>query len=993
MDYFKQEIKKNINILMNGNRLEKAKQLLKQYEEIVQNDVEIYSMNGIIAMLEQRNDDAQTIFTNGLKIDNQNVDLLYNLGYLYDSIDQKDKALNCYKQALQYSQDEELRKDLQNLVMDIEHQTDERKTAKNDLIVEKNARKASIVVLTYNNLEYTKLCIESIRAYTDPGTYEMIVVDNASKDDTVSWLKEQTDIKLILNSENQGFPKGCNQGIEIADQDNDILLLNNDTIVTPRWLENLNTCLYSSETIGAVGSVTNSCSNYQTIPVRYNNLDEMFTFAQNYNISDPTKWEERLRLVGYCMLIKRKVVNEIGLLDEIFTPGNFEDDDYSLRIRQAEYRLILCKDTFIHHFGSASFGKEANKYNALLVKNREKFMNKWGVDPLYIAEVRRDITAAIELQQDEINILQIGCFGGGTLLDIKNQIPHAKLYGIEMAKQAVYYTGHFADIHVGGLSEIKNFSKRFFNYIVITIHYENANDLIKVLEAIKPYLMLEGEIILNLSDHFISNSNLYIDKIGNALKDMKVWVDLKSEGRLLKIKYNKRDIHDDLPLVSILIPAYNRPEYLQLALESALNQTYSNVEIVICDDSTNDEVEKRVNGYISIHKNIRYYRNEKNLGQFDNDLKLFELASGEYVNYLMDDDLFEPMKIERMMQYFIADKKKEIKLVTSQRQLIDENGNILPESMLTQKIFKEDTIIDGHQLGNFVMMHNFNCLGEPTTVLFRKEDLIEPFGTFNGRRYGCNVDQAAWFTLLAKGKAVYIADTLSYFRIHSQQQLQTPKMKLLGALDYAHEILTAYQKGFLQKKEDCKVALENCISYVSAVFKEIQGQDMDRGLVLELQESIHLLNKMSENYSCKIEEKQTNILSNNLDRKLKFLLRRIENNIEYDQSLAEIIGQISSGSIYIVDLIENIRKNMIHKEKLLNTIALEFYKRGGQDAALEILMKSYELNPKDYDTAYNLAYITYKLGETETAITILDGIQQKDSDMISLMEEIMGEKR
>ena len=90
----------------------------------------------------------------------------------------------------------------------------------------------SIVILTYNKLNYTKKCIESIRKYTCKESYEIIVVDNASTDGTIEWLKTQSDIITIFNKENLGFPKGCNQGIEIA-QGSEILLLNNDVIVTP----------------------------------------------------------------------------------------------------------------------------------------------------------------------------------------------------------------------------------------------------------------------------------------------------------------------------------------------------------------------------------------------------------------------------------------------------------------------------------------------------------------------------------------------------------------------------------------------------------------------------------------------------------------------------------------------------------------------------------------------------------------------------------------
>ncbi len=147
--------------------------------------------------------------------------------------------------------------------------------------------KTSIIILTYNNLIYNNICIDSIRKYTQKDTYEIIVVDNNSTDGTREWLKEQKDIKVILNDENVGFPKGCNIGIDASLAENDILLLNNDTVVTPRWLDNLKTCVYSDDKIGAAASITNNCSNYQSINVPYIDIKDMIPFADDNNVSNP----------------------------------------------------------------------------------------------------------------------------------------------------------------------------------------------------------------------------------------------------------------------------------------------------------------------------------------------------------------------------------------------------------------------------------------------------------------------------------------------------------------------------------------------------------------------------------------------------------------------------------------------------------------------------------------------------------------------------------
>lgn len=237
----------------------------------------------------------------------------------------------------------------------------------------------SIIILTYNQLEYTKLCIESIRKFTPQDSYEIIVVDNGSSDGTVDWLKEQNDIKVILNKENLGFSKGCNQGINVSIGEN-ILLLNNDTIVTPNWLYNMDRSLWKEDKIAAVSCMSNYVTNNQQIEVEYTNIYSMLAFALNFNILNFDKHDQMDKLIGFCMMIKKEVINKIGLLDENFLIGNFEDDDYCLRMRKAGYKLILCKDTFIHHFGSISF-KNTPTLDIFEISriNEEKFKNKWNL--------------------------------------------------------------------------------------------------------------------------------------------------------------------------------------------------------------------------------------------------------------------------------------------------------------------------------------------------------------------------------------------------------------------------------------------------------------------------------------------------------------------------------------------------------------------------------------------------------------------------------------
>jgi GT2 family glycosyltransferase len=235
----------------------------------------------------------------------------------------------------------------------------------------------SIVILTHNEWAVTKACLESIRLHT-PEPYELIVVDNGSTDETSQSLKDQQDVKLIRNETNLGFPKGCNQGIEAASGDS-VLFLNNDTVVTENWLKNLLRELYSDERVGMVGPVSNYVSGQQQIPVKYHELSDLDRFAKEHCEQHSGQWVSARRLVGFCLLVKRSVLNEIGLFDERFGIGNYEDDDLCLRALQAGYSLRIVYDSFVHHVGHVTVRNITDvNFTQLLVQNKLKAAEKWG---------------------------------------------------------------------------------------------------------------------------------------------------------------------------------------------------------------------------------------------------------------------------------------------------------------------------------------------------------------------------------------------------------------------------------------------------------------------------------------------------------------------------------------------------------------------------------------------------------------------------------------
>ncbi|SEL67167.1 Glycosyltransferase, GT2 family [Paenibacillus sp. cl141a] len=237
-------------------------------------------------------------------------------------------------------------------------------------------KKTSIIIPTFNGRELLKDCIYSIKRHTNE-PYEIIVVDNGSSDGTVD-ICRQEGITFISLANNIGFPAACNKGLKIATGDT-LLLLNNDVIVTRNWLQNMLNCLNSETNIGIVGPLTNYASGKQQINMPYTSLEEM---SNQLNEPDASKWLQVDRIVGLCFLFKRELMDRIGLLDERYSPGHFEDDDYCYRARNAGYTFRIAGDVFVFHHGSASFAKQdMSQVKQLIDTNKQKFMDKWGVDP------------------------------------------------------------------------------------------------------------------------------------------------------------------------------------------------------------------------------------------------------------------------------------------------------------------------------------------------------------------------------------------------------------------------------------------------------------------------------------------------------------------------------------------------------------------------------------------------------------------------------------
>jgi len=242
-----------------------------------------------------------------------------------------------------------------------------------------SARHASIVIVAHNELQYTKFCIESILKYTR-FPYKLVLVDNGSTDGTGDYFRSIDEAVVIRNETNTGFPRGANAGLRAADGAY-MVLLNNDTIVTDGWLTKLVEAAESDEAVGLVGPLTNHSKGDQLLESRDSqDMREIEQYAERVAHQNAGQRKAANGLAGFCMLIKKDVVDRIGYLDERFGIGNFEDDDYCVRALQAGFKLLIARDCFIYHFGERTFlalGIQGDEWLTLLQENESLFREKW----------------------------------------------------------------------------------------------------------------------------------------------------------------------------------------------------------------------------------------------------------------------------------------------------------------------------------------------------------------------------------------------------------------------------------------------------------------------------------------------------------------------------------------------------------------------------------------------------------------------------------------
>lgn len=552
-------VEKLRELIINENYME-ARNLANCLFEVGEQSEEYWILNAALYRIEGVKEAEYACISRGLQKNPSNYELYYMLGNYYRESN-SNQAYLCYEQAEYYCKSEE---DLEVIRAD-----------KNQVMESGNCsvHPVSIVILSYNIKEILKRCVESIRNTCKSGSYELVIVDNASTDGVVEWLKEQKDIVLQCNTENKGFAGGCNQGIEMAAEENDVMLLNNDTIVPPNAIFWLRMGLYEREMVGAVGPLTNFAGNDQQIVNTFDTIEGYMELAAQICGPELTPYENKVWLVGFAMIVKREAVNQVGGLDTRYEWGNYEDNDYGLKLTKAGYELLLCHNSFIYHYGSLNMTKDIEKYGHYTRENYQKFIDKWNFRIQDYSSLKIELIQGIKPScHDEIKVLDIGCGYGAALARIKYMYPKAEVYGIEENQDAAVWGTYMGNILVGDIEKMElPYSSQMFDYIIFSGEGKTKEQIAWIYKHMPEYLKPQGKFLTDTEPEedisVLVNEEKYKDRIMQKrqkayeyLKKIDSWLEKKTEDSVASFV----QLFFDASFVRVYVPTLTELGYAHL---------------------------------------------------------------------------------------------------------------------------------------------------------------------------------------------------------------------------------------------------------------------------------------------------------------------------------------------------------------------------------------------------------------------------------------------
>ena len=366
--------------------------------------------------------------------------------------------------------------------------------------------KLSVIIPVYNMSGHLRQCLLTIRE-TIRLPYEVIVVDDGSSDDERISIPNAGDDVYVLRSEvHRGFSHAVNMGIR-ASVGEVLLFVHADVLLAPHTAEDMLDALIGDAALGAVCAVAPSVyKRAQLLPdTPYQSWDSYVAVAEEIRTEGGGPHPELVAEM-IALMVRRDVLDAAGFLDETYSVPALAAYDYTLRMTRAGYGIASLPNVYIHHNDGL---QDAEEYERICERERTLFHNKWGLSLNYSFAIRSDLFPLMDLSQEGLRILEIGCACGATLREIGMQNPTAKLYGVELNESAAAIAAPFAKILSMNVEklELTDIPERF-DYIIMGDVIEHLLDPWAAVQNMRELLVPGGAIIASIPN-VAHISNLY----------------------------------------------------------------------------------------------------------------------------------------------------------------------------------------------------------------------------------------------------------------------------------------------------------------------------------------------------------------------------------------------------------------------------------------------------------------------------------------------------
>jgi GT2 family glycosyltransferase len=700
----------------------------------------------------------------------------------------------------------------------------------------------SVVIPVWNQWELTARCLDSLERHAEL-PLEIVVVDNGSTDATPGELAARASagaLTVVTNATNRGFPAACNQGMRAATGEL-VCILNNDTEVTPGWLSEMAAALARPGT-GMVGPRSNRISGPQAVrdAPRIDPADavgEGAAHAWAATWAGPRagrSWQTD-RLVGFCLLLRGDLLEELGGFDEAFGTGNYEDDDLCRRVLEHGLTLRVADASVVLHRGGATFEALGTSYGVLLSEARRHH-------PMTEVRPSATLVAAVVLSDGDPVGAARSTAMASPLVDVVRVVERR---GLPMTQLAVASAFDGAEVVAGGHDDLLAAAAGLRHGRVLFLRAGELvglddDDYGAARSAIEdwptPAVPVEVDGVAEV--RMVPLDGASVARVGLPAATALPGV------RLHRSVESLNAAHDDdrpvatpppaattappgtdalvdapaaaprpfpagrisgaaAPQVAIVTSVRNGAHWLPSYIESTLGQTWGDLEVVVTDNASTDGTAELLEEIAAQDPRLRVFRNPTDLGYIASFERAYSLVRAPYAQLLPFDDELAPTCIERLVRPLID--HPELVASVSARALIDDQGRTLSPWACCGPIVETDQAVSGTVFAEINLLTCQNWVGHP---LFPTR--LVPVGTlweFAGRTYSSADDVASALTLLVQGPAWYVTDRLFRFRCHPGQEGSTWRRSVLNATVWLDLIESGRSMGLLADPAQHHLAL------------------------------------------------------------------------------------------------------------------------------------------------------------------------------------------